>query len=52
MNAFPACMSACFTCAQSLRRSDEGIRSYGTGVTGSYKPLCGCWVLYKSNEFS
>jgi hypothetical protein len=27
---------------RDLRRSEEGIRLPGTGITGGYKPPCGC----------
>jgi hypothetical protein len=31
--------------ARSLGRSEEGIRSYGSGVVGGYETPHGCWEL-------
>ena len=33
----------CTPCVPETQRSDEGVRSPGTGVSGGYEPSCGCW---------
>jgi hypothetical protein len=39
----------CAVLLQCLRRSDEYVRSPGTGVVDG---LCGCWILCKSSKCS
>lgn len=47
------CMQECmclheFMCAACMQETEEmrmGIGSYGTEVTGSFKPVCECWEL-------
>lgn len=31
--------------ALGLQMPEEGFEFPGTGVTGAYEPLCGCWEL-------
>lgn len=38
----PACMYVNHVYAWCPQRSDEGVGSPGTGVTGGFKFLCGC----------
>jgi hypothetical protein len=35
----------CALCVQGLKRSAEGVRSFGTRVTDGCELLCGCWEL-------
>lgn len=41
----PACMYVNHVYAWWPQRSGEGVGSPGTGVTGGFKLLCGCWDL-------
>jgi hypothetical protein len=34
----------------SYGRSEEGIEYSGTGLTGEYEPLCGCWEVLLTTE--
>ena len=40
-----ACGHVYHVCAWCLRRSEDGIRSPGTGVKSGCESPCGCWVL-------
>ena len=42
LSVLPACVYVYHVSAWYLQKSEEGIKSPGTGVTDSCKP-CGCW---------
>ena len=45
MSIMQACMYCTVQYVWCQRWSEEGIRSYGTGIINGYKPLCGCWEM-------